>query len=325
MNSLADPGRSTRSSRDSASCTRTPPRVGPHDAARDALPPERLVRARARRSPVRAGRHWMLANVFKYIALHTIWPGRKGPDTPEVDPGVAGRGRSTSSAIAPDHRAPAPFRGTGRPLRDPPRVRPADPRRVDDLGMAPHRSPPAPVRALIAARWPSAQPSTTSISTWPTPTAASTRRWRCAWRAIRRSPTSISSPACWPTASSTPRASRFRPAGCRIPTSRRSRSAISPARSGVDRHRHAGRGAAARAGKLGARVAVYMHKDPGQWLRNLAGERIHRAEALEIYAIDRAADRRHRRAARAAHGVLALDQRSRALPRRSNDTHRCRR
>ena len=43
-----------------------------------------------------------------------------------------------------------------------------------------------------------------------------------------------------------------------------------------------------RAGKLVSRVAVYVHKDPLQWLRTLAGERIHRAEALEIYAIDRA-------------------------------------
>ena len=31
-----------------------------------------------------------------------------------------------------------------------------------------------------------------------------------------------------------------------------------------------------------------MHKDPGQFLRNLAGERIHRVEALELYALDRA-------------------------------------
>jgi uncharacterized protein YaeQ len=42
-----------------------------------------------------------------------------------------------------------------------------------------------------------------------------------------------------------------------------------------------------RAGKLGARVAVYVQKDPAQWVRTLTGERIHRAEALEIYAIDR--------------------------------------
>ena len=39
--------------------------------------------------------------------------------------------------------------------------------------------------------------------------------------------------------------------------------------------------------KLAPRVAVYVHKDPTQFLRNLAGERIHRAETLELYAIDR--------------------------------------
>lgn len=39
--------------------------------------------------------------------------------------------------------------------------------------------------------------------------------------------------------------------------------------------------------KLAPRVAVYTHKDPGQLLRNLAGERIHRADALELYAVDR--------------------------------------
>jgi uncharacterized protein YaeQ len=42
-----------------------------------------------------------------------------------------------------------------------------------------------------------------------------------------------------------------------------------------------------RAGKAAPRVAVYVHKDPSQWLRSLAGARIHRAEALEIYAFDR--------------------------------------
>ena len=30
------------------------------------------------------------------------------------------------------------------------------------------------------------------------------------------------------------------------------------------------------------------HKDPAQFLRQLAGERIHNSEALELYAIDRA-------------------------------------
>ena len=43
-----------------------------------------------------------------------------------------------------------------------------------------------------------------------------------------------------------------------------------------------------KASKAAARVVVYTHKDPAQFLRNLAGERIHNAEALEIYALDRA-------------------------------------
>jgi uncharacterized protein YaeQ len=42
-----------------------------------------------------------------------------------------------------------------------------------------------------------------------------------------------------------------------------------------------------RASKLVPRVAVYIHKDPFQWLRSLAGARIHRSEAIEIYALDR--------------------------------------
>ena len=40
--------------------------------------------------------------------------------------------------------------------------------------------------------------------------------------------------------------------------------------------------------KLAPRVAIYMHRDPGQFLKNLSGARIHRAEALELYALDRA-------------------------------------
>ena len=42
-----------------------------------------------------------------------------------------------------------------------------------------------------------------------------------------------------------------------------------------------------RASKAAARVAVYIHKDSAQFLSRLAGSRIHRAEALEIHAIDR--------------------------------------
>jgi uncharacterized protein YaeQ len=43
-----------------------------------------------------------------------------------------------------------------------------------------------------------------------------------------------------------------------------------------------------KASKAAARVVVYTHKDPAQLLRQLAEARIHRAEALEIYAVDRA-------------------------------------
>ena len=43
-----------------------------------------------------------------------------------------------------------------------------------------------------------------------------------------------------------------------------------------------------KASKAASRVAVYTHKDPAQFLRQLEGEKIHRAAALELYAIDRA-------------------------------------
>jgi uncharacterized protein YaeQ len=42
-----------------------------------------------------------------------------------------------------------------------------------------------------------------------------------------------------------------------------------------------------KASKAAPRVAVYTHKDPAQLVRSLAGERIHRAESLELHAIDR--------------------------------------
>ena len=42
-----------------------------------------------------------------------------------------------------------------------------------------------------------------------------------------------------------------------------------------------------KASKASPRVAVYTHKDPGQLVSRLAGERIHRAEAVELWAIDR--------------------------------------
>lgn len=43
-----------------------------------------------------------------------------------------------------------------------------------------------------------------------------------------------------------------------------------------------------KAGKAAPRVAIYTHQDPGQRVGRLAGERIHRADAIELYAIDRA-------------------------------------
>jgi uncharacterized protein YaeQ len=41
-----------------------------------------------------------------------------------------------------------------------------------------------------------------------------------------------------------------------------------------------------RASKAAPRVVVYTHKDPLQLAARLDGERIHRAEALELYALD---------------------------------------
>jgi len=42
-----------------------------------------------------------------------------------------------------------------------------------------------------------------------------------------------------------------------------------------------------KAAKAAPRVAVYTHKDPAQLRQQLSGEKIHRAEALKLYAIDR--------------------------------------
>ena len=43
-----------------------------------------------------------------------------------------------------------------------------------------------------------------------------------------------------------------------------------------------------RASKASPRVAIYVHKDPAQLVRQLAGERIHRRESIAIVALDRA-------------------------------------
>jgi uncharacterized protein YaeQ len=42
-----------------------------------------------------------------------------------------------------------------------------------------------------------------------------------------------------------------------------------------------------KASKAAPRVAVYTHKDPRTLIKALAGEKIYRADALELYAIDR--------------------------------------
>ena len=42
-----------------------------------------------------------------------------------------------------------------------------------------------------------------------------------------------------------------------------------------------------KAAKSGARVVVYTHKNPDQFLKQLAGEKIHRPDELELYAMDR--------------------------------------
>ncbi|TPW09193.1 MAG: hypothetical protein FD129_2281 [bacterium] len=42
-----------------------------------------------------------------------------------------------------------------------------------------------------------------------------------------------------------------------------------------------------KATKLAPRVAVYTHKDPSLLVRQLTGQRIHRGEELNLYAVDR--------------------------------------
>jgi uncharacterized protein YaeQ len=43
-----------------------------------------------------------------------------------------------------------------------------------------------------------------------------------------------------------------------------------------------------KASKASPRVAVYVHKDPVQFVARLVGERIHRSEDVELWAVDRA-------------------------------------
>ena len=43
-----------------------------------------------------------------------------------------------------------------------------------------------------------------------------------------------------------------------------------------------------RASKAASRVAVYTHKDPARLIRQWSGERIHRAEQLELFSFEQA-------------------------------------
>lgn len=43
-----------------------------------------------------------------------------------------------------------------------------------------------------------------------------------------------------------------------------------------------------RASKAARRVAVYVHRDPVQWMVRLVEAKIHRAEELQVYVLDRA-------------------------------------
>ena len=70
-----------------------------------------------------------------------------------------------------------------------------------------------------------------------------------------------------------------------------------------------------KASREAPRVAIYTHRDPVLLVRQLAGERIHRAEAIVRHAIDRAflaelapqVDRRMAFALSVSHGQLYVD------------------
>src|ERR1039457_2458143 len=70
-----------------------------------------------------------------------------------------------------------------------------------------------------------------------------------------------------------------------------------------------------KASKASPRVAVYTHKEPRIFLRAYEGERIHKAESLELYAVDRdllaefvqRLDRRVKFAMTVTNGQLFLD------------------
>lgn len=43
-----------------------------------------------------------------------------------------------------------------------------------------------------------------------------------------------------------------------------------------------------KASKAAPRVAVYIHKDPAQYLKQLEGAKVHRADEIELFEVDRA-------------------------------------
>jgi len=83
------------------------------------------------------------------------------------------------------------------------------------------------------------------------------------------------------------RASSSRAAACPIPTNRRLRFAIPPARCGrgsTSVHRPPTGCTSHRRRRHGW---LYVHREAQQWLAGLAGAKIHRADALQLFAIDR--------------------------------------
>ena len=137
---------------------------------------------------------------------------------------------------------------------------------------------------------------------------------------IPPSPKSISWRACSRTCWSSRRASSFaRRVGPRRADDRRPRS------DWRDQHWiDIGTPDAARlhkASKAADRVAVYTHKDPTQFLKQLAGEKIHHAQALEL--CDRScAGERARGASRAARRLQPVRHGPRAVCRSAPTTSR---
>ena len=117
--------------------------------------------------------------------------------------------------------------------------------------------------------------------------AGYTKRCHSKWPGIRLNPTRISSRAYWRTHSSSRKGIAFS-RGVSEPDE--PTIVVRDLTGAIRVWIEVGMPDAARlhkAGKASPRVAVYTHKDPAQLVNRLTGERIHRADALEQYAIDR--------------------------------------